>query len=71
MALRYEPCEEFSLKGKILRLDRWNGLDGYHVNHWVVQIYRRRSELWDLRKRGLARLLLLKTSTTWKVTKVH
>ena len=65
------PARSFSWKGKILRLDKWNGLDGCHVNHWVVQIYRQRSVLWDLGKRGLTGLLLLKTSTTWKVTKVH
>ena len=65
------PMRSFSWRGKILRLDGWNGLDGCHVNHWVVQIYYWRSEIWDLRKRGLAGLLLLKTSTTWKVTKVH
>ena len=61
----------FSWRGKILRLDRWNGLDGCHVNHWAVQNYHWRSELWDLGKRGLAGLLLLETSMTWKVTEVR
>ena len=55
----------FSWRGKILRLD------GCHVNHWVIQIYRRRSEFWDPRKRGLAGPLLLETSMTWKVAEVH
>ena len=47
------PMRSFSWRGKILRLDGWNGLDGCHVNHWVVQIYYWRSEIWDLRKRVL------------------
>ena len=63
-------ARSFSWRGRI-NLDGWNGLDGRHVNHWVIQIYRQRSKFWDLRKRSLARLLLLRTSTTWKVTEVH
>ena len=60
----------FGWRGRI-GLDGRNGLDGHHVNHWVVQIYRWRSKFWNLGKRILARLLLLRTSTTWKVTKVY
>ena len=60
----------FGWRGRI-GLDGRNGLDGHHVNHWVVKIYRWRSKFWNLGKRILARLLLLRTSTTWKVTKVH
>ena len=63
-------ARSFSWRGRI-SLDGRNGLDGHHINHWVVQIYRRRSKFWNLWKRILARLLLLRTSTTWKVTKVH
>ena len=59
-----------SWRGRI-SLDERNGLDEHHVNHWVVQMYRRRSKFWNLGKRILVRLLLLRTSTTWKVTKVH
>ena len=57
-------ARSFSWRGRI-------SLDGHHVNHWDVQIYSRRSKFWNLWKRVLARLLLLRTSTTWKVTKVH
>ena len=63
-------ARSFSWRGRI-SLDGRNSLDGHHVNHWVVRIYRRRSKFWNLWKRILARLLLLRTSTTWKVTKVH
>ena len=63
-------ARSFSWRGRI-SLDGRNSLDGHHVNHWVVQIYRRRSKFWNLWKRILVRLLLLRTSTTWKVTKVH
>ena len=52
-------------------MDGGNCLDGYHVDHRVVQVYRRRCKLWNLGKRSLARLLLLRTSMTWKVIKVH
>ena len=34
-------------------------------------MYRRRRKLWNLGRRSLTRLLLLGTSTTRKVTKVH
>ena len=68
---RMSHVRSFSCRRKIFRLDRWNGLDGNQVHCWVVQVYRRRSELWNLGKRSLARILLLGTSTTWKVTKVH
>ena len=63
-------ARSFGWRGRI-SLDRQNGLVGHHVNHWVVQIYHRRSKFWNLGKRILARLLLLRTLTTWKVTKVH
>ena len=56
---------------KVLRLDEWNGLDGNQVHWWVVQVYHRGREFWNLGKNSLARLLLLGTLTTWKVTKVH
>ena len=45
-------ARSFGWRGRI-GLDRHNGLDGHHVNHWVVQIYRQRSKFWNLGKRIL------------------
>ena len=56
---------------KVFRLDGWNGLDRYQVHCRVVQVYHRRSKLWNLGRRSLVSLLPLRASTTWKVTKVH
>ena len=56
---------------KILKLDRWSGLDGYQVHCRVVQVYCRKREFWNLGRRSLARLLFLGTSKSRKVTKVH
>ena len=37
----------FGWRGRI-SLDGWNGLDGHHVNHWVIQIYRQKSKFGTL-----------------------
>ena len=42
-------------------MDRMNCLDGLHINWEVIQVYRRRHKLEDLRKRSLGRFLLLRT----------
>ena len=69
---RMSPMRSFGCRRrKILRLDGWNGLDGYQVHCWVVQVYRRRREFWNLGRRSLTKILLLRTTTSWKVTKVH
>ena len=38
-----------------------NYLDGLQINWTVIQVYRRRRKLGDLRKRSLGRFLLLRT----------
>ena len=63
-------------RSRVIRLDEWSSLDGwsglgYQVHCRGVQVYRRRSEFWNLGGRSLARLLFLRTSTSRKVTKVH
>ena len=69
---RMSPMRSFGCKRrKILKLDRWSGLDRYQVHCRVVQVYRRKREFWNLGRRSLARLLLHRTSTSGKVAKVH
>ena len=58
-------------KRKILRLDGWSGLDGNQVHYRVVQVYLHKREFWNLGRRNLAKPFLLRTSTSWKLTKVH
>ena len=68
---RMNPVRSFGCRRrKVIRLDEWNVLDGYQVHCWVIQVYCRGREFWNLGGRSLARLLLLWTSMTWKVTKV-
>ena len=62
-------AKSFDWRGRI-SLDGWNCLDGHHINHRIVQVYLR-SKFWNLGKRSLTRFLLFRTSTTWKVIKVH
>ena len=57
---------------KVLRFDGWrSNLDENQVHCWVVQGYYNKKEFWNLGRRSLARLLLLGTSTSRKVTRVY
>ena len=61
-------------RGSRISLDGMNCLDGLHVNWKFVQIYCRGCKLGNLGKRSLvnlARFLLFRTSTTWKVVQIH
>ena len=68
---RMSLMRSFGCRRMILRLNLWNGLDRYQVHCRVVQVCRRRRKFWNLGRRGLAKLLLLRTSMSWKVAKVH
>ena len=66
---RMRLARSFSWKGRI-GLDGKDYLDGHHINHKIVQVYRR-SKFWNFGRRSLARFLFLRTSMTWKVVQIH
>ena len=57
---------------KVFKLDGWrSNLDRQQVHCWVVQVYRHVLRVWNLGTRSLVRLLFLKASASWKITKVN
>ena len=72
MALTKELMSSLGLEGRFT-LNRMNCLDGLYIDWRFVQVYRRRYKFRHLGKRSLVSLglLLLGTSTTWKVVQIH
>jgi len=70
---RMNPMRSFGCRGRrVFRLEGWRSiLVGHQVHCRVVQVYGHGWKLWNLGRRSLIRLLLLKTSASWKITKVN
>ena len=54
-----------------MTVDGMNWLDKLCIDRRVIQVYRWGCKLGNLGKRSLARFLLLRTLTTWKLVQIH
>ena len=70
---RMSPVRSFGYRRRrVFKLDGWGRcLDGNQVHCRVIQVYHCGWKFWNLGKRSLARLLLLWTLASWKITKVN